>query len=167
MVRRGRVRFAGAMSPPADSSALPRPELQAEAAALRDENARLKGLKAWPVIKPSGMENATAPKRHGKRSKRRGRGKVTPRVAPETKVLRGEGAGGIAVQGLRAVAGDRRAGGTLPARALADAVGRDHRGAAASRHPRPFWTGAASVRADAVSPGPESVPVKALGHAHK
>ena len=92
------------MSAPADPSDLPRPELEAEVAALRgevaelkrvvaalrDENAKLKGLKGRPVIKPSGMEDATEPKRHGKRGKHRGRGKVTPRVAPETKVLRVE-----------------------------------------------------------------------------
>jgi hypothetical protein len=34
------------------------------------------------------MENATGPKPGGKRAKRRGRGKVTPRVTLETKVLR-------------------------------------------------------------------------------
>jgi hypothetical protein len=92
------------MSPPTDLSGLPRAELEAEVAALRgevaelkrlvaalrDENAKLKGLKGRPVIKPSGMEDATGPKRHGKPGKRRGRGKVTPRVAPETKVLRVE-----------------------------------------------------------------------------
>ena len=85
------------MSPPADPSDLPRPALEAEVAALRgevaelkrlvaalrDENARLKGLKGRPVIKPSGMEDATEPKRPGKRAKRRGRGKVAPRVAVE------------------------------------------------------------------------------------
>ena len=90
------------MSPPADPSDLPRPALEAEVAALRgevaelkrlvaalrDENARLKGLKGRPVIKPSGMEDATEPKRPGKRAKRRGRGKVAPRVAVETKVIR-------------------------------------------------------------------------------
>jgi len=63
-------------------------ELKLIVAALRDENARLKGLKGRPSIKPSGMENATEPKAGGKRAKRRGRGKVTPLVAPEIRVLR-------------------------------------------------------------------------------
>jgi hypothetical protein len=90
------------MPPPADPSGLPRSELEARVlellgevsdlkqivAAQRDEIARLKGLKGRPSIKPSGMENATEPKPGGKQGKRRGRGKVRPRVAPETKVLR-------------------------------------------------------------------------------
>jgi hypothetical protein len=90
------------MSSPKDPSDLSRVELEGEIAALRgevselklliaalrDEMARMKGLKARPVIKPSGMEKATEPPRSGKRGKRRGRGKVTPRVAVETEVLR-------------------------------------------------------------------------------
>ena len=89
------------MSPPASLSDLPRAELEtllaellAELAELkrivaaqRDEIARLKGLKGRPSIKPSGMEKATEPKL-GKKAERRGRGKVTPRVTPETEVLR-------------------------------------------------------------------------------
>jgi len=89
------------MSPPASLSDLPRAELEALlvellgelaelkriVAAQRDEIARLKGLKGRPSIKPSGMEKATEPKL-GKRAERRGRGKVTPRVTPETEVLR-------------------------------------------------------------------------------
>jgi hypothetical protein len=63
-------------------------ELDRTAAAQRDEIARLKGLKGRPVIKPSGMEKGTEPKPGGKPAKRRGRGKVTPRVTLETKLLR-------------------------------------------------------------------------------
>jgi len=89
------------MPPPASLSDLPRAELEALlvellgelaelkriVAAQRDEIARLKGLKDRPSIKPSGMEKATEPK-PGKGAERRGRGKVTPRVTPETEVLR-------------------------------------------------------------------------------
>jgi hypothetical protein len=63
-------------------------ELDRTVAAQHDEIARLKGLKGRPVIKPSGMEKGTELKLGGKRGKRRGRGKVTPRVTLETKVLR-------------------------------------------------------------------------------
>src|SRR5664279_227850 len=100
--RREPVRFGWGMSPPADLPGLPRPELEALVvelfgevaelkrivAAQRDEIARLKGLKGRPAIKPSGREDPTKQKPGGKRVKRRGRGKVTPRVTPETKVIR-------------------------------------------------------------------------------
>jgi hypothetical protein len=90
------------MSPPANLCGLSRAELEGRllellgevsdlkqvVAAQRDEIARLKGLKGRPSIKPSGMEKGTEPKPGGKRAKRRGRGKVTPRVRPETEVLR-------------------------------------------------------------------------------
>jgi hypothetical protein len=90
------------MPPPTAPSDVLRAALQAEVAALRsevaelkwlvaalrEENARLKGLKGRPAIKPSGMEKATEPKRQGRRGKHRGRGKVTPWVAVETKVIR-------------------------------------------------------------------------------
>jgi hypothetical protein len=87
--------------PPAVLSALSRPELEAllielfgEVAALkqtiidlREEIARLKGLKGRPTIKPSGMDQGTEPPKPGKREKRPGRGKVTPRVSIDEKVI--------------------------------------------------------------------------------
>src|SRR5712691_5565237 len=66
-------------------------ELTAGNAALREEIARLKGLKGRPTIKPSqssGMEEATSPRptpATGKRRRRRGR---QARVAVEDRVLR-------------------------------------------------------------------------------
>ncbi|HMD59768.1 MAG TPA: transposase, partial [Steroidobacteraceae bacterium] len=59
-------------------------------AELREEIARLKGLKGRPPIKPSGMENGTSPKPGGKRGRRRGRGKATPRVSVEEQILKAE-----------------------------------------------------------------------------
>ena len=144
------------MPPPADLSELPRTELEARVlellgkvseltglvAALRDEIARLKGLKGRPSIKPSGMEQATEPPRSGKRGKRRGRGKVTPRVAVETEVLRATPPPGSQFKGyehyqvqdlvltVRAVR-YRRERWLTP-------IGADPGGAAACRHPRPL-----------------------------
>ncbi len=55
---------------------------------LREEVARLKGLKGRPNIKPSGMDKGTEPPKPAKKEKRRrGRGKVTPRVGIEEKVI--------------------------------------------------------------------------------
>lgn len=57
----------------------------------REEIARLKGLKGRPVIKPSGMEQASEPKPPTGGGKRRGRGgKKMHRVAIEDQVLRAE-----------------------------------------------------------------------------
>jgi len=69
-------------------------ELFGEVAALkkiveeqREEIARLKGLKGRPTIRPSGMDQGTEPPKPGRREKRRGRGKVTPRVRVEETVI--------------------------------------------------------------------------------
>jgi Transposase IS66 family len=64
--------------------------LQQTVAEQREEIARLKGLKGRPDIKPSGMEKGTAPPKPQKQEKRPGRGKVTPRVKVEEKVIRVE-----------------------------------------------------------------------------
>jgi len=96
------VRFFADVPPPFTLSDLSRPELEVllielfgEVAALkqtvselREEIARLKGLKGRPDIKPStpsGMDNATKP---AKKGKRRFRGKVTPRVKIEDQVVK-------------------------------------------------------------------------------
>jgi hypothetical protein len=90
--------------PRAALSALSRPELEAlllelfgEVAALkqvvaeqREEIARLKGLKGRPTIRPSGMDQGTEPPKPGKQEKRRGRGKVTPRVSIDETVIEAE-----------------------------------------------------------------------------
>jgi Transposase IS66 family len=90
--------------PPPILSALSRPELEAllielfgEVATLkqtvaeqREEIARLKGLKGRPNIIPSGMDKGTAPPKPAKDQRRRGRGKVTPRVSVEEKVIKTE-----------------------------------------------------------------------------
>src|SRR6202163_3009316 len=65
--------------------------LTAENAALREEIARLKGLKGRPSIKASGMEQASEPKPPTGGGKRRGRGgKQMRRVVIEDRVLRAE-----------------------------------------------------------------------------
>ena len=92
------------MPPPPALSDLSRPELEAlliglfgkvaelekVVSELRAENARLKGLKGRPDIKPSkpsGMDKATEPQNPAGRDKKRRRGKVAPRVAVEDKVV--------------------------------------------------------------------------------
>jgi Transposase IS66 family len=102
--RRGAVRFNFLVVAPPDIDGLPPAELRqllvkllAENAELtrqnvelREEIARLKGLKGRPAIKPSGMENGTAPKPGGRGAGRRRRGKVVPRVTVEEQILKAE-----------------------------------------------------------------------------
>jgi hypothetical protein len=90
--------------PPSALSALSRPELEAllielfgevtilkqTIAELREEIARLKGLKGRPNIKPSGMDQGTAPAKPTADRKQPGRGKVMPRVSVEEKVIKAE-----------------------------------------------------------------------------
>ena len=104
MCRRAAVRFNLDVPVPADIDGLSLAALKALVAQLlsrvteqdrliaqlRDENARLKGLNGRPRIKPSGMEPAREPTSPGKRGKRRRRGKITPRVAVEDRVIRAE-----------------------------------------------------------------------------
>ena len=89
------------MPPPLSLSGLSRPELEAllvelfgEVAALkqmnselREELARLKGLKGRPKIGPSGMDKGTETPKPNQLAKRRGRGKVTPRVSIEEEAV--------------------------------------------------------------------------------
>ena len=89
------------MVPPADLDALSPAELKAlviqllgkmaelerTIATQREEIARLKGLKGRPQLKPSGMERASEPKPSRDPDKRRGRGKVVPRVAVKDQVI--------------------------------------------------------------------------------
>jgi Transposase IS66 family len=59
-------------------------------AELREEIARLKGLKGRPPIKPSGMEKGTTPNDGGKHDRHRGRGKATPRVSVEDEIVKAD-----------------------------------------------------------------------------
>ena len=63
-------------------------EQKRQIAELREEIARLKGQPGRPRIKPSGMESGTTPKPMGLSGRRRGRGKMQPRVGVEEQLLK-------------------------------------------------------------------------------
>ncbi len=63
--------------------------LRAENAALREEIARLKGLKGPPKIKPSGMDKGTDPKPGGRKRKRRG-AKLSRLTIDEERIVEAE-----------------------------------------------------------------------------
>lgn len=65
-------------------------ELKRQNAELREEIARLKGLKGRPQIKPSGMEDASTPNPGDRGASRRRRGKVVPRVSVADQILKAE-----------------------------------------------------------------------------
>ena len=104
MRRRGYGRFNLPVTAPADIDGLSLEALKALVvqllskladqerllAELREENARRKGLNGRPRIKPSGMEDASEPKRSAKRGKHRRRGKIVPRVAIEDRVIKAQ-----------------------------------------------------------------------------
>jgi hypothetical protein len=54
----------------------------------REEIARLKGLKGRPAIKPSGMDKGTGPAEPATKETPRRRGKVTPRVSIEDRIVK-------------------------------------------------------------------------------
>ena len=100
--RRGLVRFNLTVTVPADIDCLSLEALKALVvqllskaadqdrliAELREENARLKGVNGRPRIRPSGMAEASEPKLPSTRGKHRRRGKITPRVAIEDRVIK-------------------------------------------------------------------------------
>ena len=123
--------------------------LRAENQALRDEVARLKGLPPRPPSRPSGMEKATEPGvgvagEASERSKRRRGAKRDRDAVTSERVLKAAVPAGSRFKGYEDVSGATEGwshrgaraaplgrGGALPARALADAAGRDRGGALA------------------------------------
>ena len=76
--------------------------LRAENAALREEIARLKGLKGRPKIKPSGMAEGADPKPGGGKRQRRGRGgKLSRLTIDEERVVKAEVPAGSRFKGYQ------------------------------------------------------------------
>jgi hypothetical protein len=63
-------------------------ELEQKNVELREEIARLKGLKGRPDIKPSGMDKGTEPAKPARQGRHRRRGKVRPRVKVEERIIK-------------------------------------------------------------------------------
>ena len=171
LCRFGGIDSLAHVQPPANLSALSRPELEAlvvelcgKAAALnqtvvelREEIARLKGLKGRPTIKPSGMDKGTVPAGPASEEKRPVRGKITPRVKIEEEVIGIEVPPGSVFKGHEAfLVLDLVISATATCylrERWVTSRRTDHSGTAAPGNRRPFWPGTASLRADAIPSG--------------
>ena len=125
-------------------------KLRVEHQAVKDELARLKHLPPRPPIKPSGMDKATdakGPEGRGRRERRAldAAARQPTRQADDRRDGggEGEGAGGLAPQGLRRHRGSglepEADGDALSARAVGNARRRDDRRQSRFRHCRGLW----------------------------